>query len=62
MASRHPKTGRTWAQQEQQRHQEIAYGRRWLGELLLLQGNREAQQRQLLSPGLHRSLLQHRSH
>ena len=62
MASRHPKTGRTWAQQEQQRHQEAAYGRKWLGELLLAQGNREARQRQLLSPGLHRSMLQHRSH
>ena len=62
MASRHPKTGRTWAQQEQQRHQERTYGRKWLGELLLAQGNREARQRQLLSPGLHRSMLQHRSH
>lgn len=62
MASRHPKTGRTWAQQEQQRHQERAYGCRWMDELLLAQGNREARQRQLLSPGLHRSLLDHRSH
>ena len=62
MASRHPKTGRTWAQQEQQRFQERSYGYRWMDELLLAQSNREARQRQLLSPGLHRSLLDHRSH
>lgn len=62
MATRHPKTGRTWAQQQQRRHQERAYGCRWMDELLLAQGNREARQRQLLNPGLHRSLLDHRSH
>ncbi len=62
MATRHPKTGQTWNQQQQVRRQELAFGRRWLDQLLLHQINRETQQRQLLHPTTHRSLIHTRTH
>lgn len=62
MATRHPKTGQTWEQQQQLRRQELAYGRRWLSDLILQQINRETQQRNLQQPATQRSLLHTRTH